>query len=228
MQQAQSPRRASRRRARLWTLAETVAWATGITCLVAAGARYVHGTTASQQGIAMFAELQASALDEGVDLSLWSEARISAWREASKLARSAPLAVLRIPRIQLEVPVLEGADEVTLNQGAGHIPGTALPGADGNSGIAAHRDGFFRGLKDVRVGDLVELETLRGTATYRIDVLSIVGPDDVTVLRPTAHRSLTLVTCFPFYFVGPAPKRSIVRAVALGPDEANGRHSPVE
>ena len=111
------------------------------------------------------------------------------------------------------MPVLEGTDDWTLNRAAGHIADTAAPGSEGNSGIAAHRDGFFRSLKDVRVGDLLELETLRGIARYRIERTWIVEPEDVSVLDPTPGAAVTLVTCYPFYFVGSAPQRYIVRAV---------------
>ena len=95
----------------------------------------------------------------------------------------------------------------------GHIDDTALPGTDGNSGIAGHRDGFFRGLKDIGPGDAIELETLRGKEVYRVERTWVVDPEDVSVLDPTPTRSLTLVTCYPFYHVGPAPQRYIVRAV---------------
>ena len=112
--------------------------------------------------------------------------------------------------------VLEGGDDWTLNRAVGHIADTAAPGADGNSGIAGHRDGFFRGLKDVAPGDAVELETIHGTELYRIERTWIVDPENVSVLDPTSQRSVTLVTCYPFYFVGPAPQRFIVRAVWRG------------
>ena len=124
-----------------------------------------------------------------------------------------PLAVLRIPKIRLEVPVLPGTDDVTLNRAVGHIDDTALPGTDGNSGIAGHRDGFFRGLKDIGPEDVIELETLRGKEVYRVERTWVVDPEDVSVLDPTPAGSLTLVTCYPFYYVGPAPQRYIVRAV---------------
>ena len=121
--------------------------------------------------------------------------------------------MLRIPRIGLEVPVLEGSDDATLDRGAGHIEATAVPGADGNVGIAGHRDGFFRGLKDVVPGDALELDLRSSTERYRIERIWIVGPDDVSVLDRTPERSVTLVTCYPFYFIGSAPQRYIVRAV---------------
>ena len=125
-----------------------------------------------------------------------------------------PIAVLRIPKIHLEVPVLPGTDDFVLNRAVGHIEDTALPGTDGNSGIAGHRDGFFRGLKDIGTGDAIELETLRGKKeVYRVERIWVVDPEDVSVIDPTPTRSLTLVTCYPFYHVGPAPQRYIVRAV---------------
>ncbi len=132
-----------------------------------------------------------------------------------------PLAVLRIARIRLVVPVLEGTSDVTLNRGVGHIEETAMPGTSGNSGIAGHRDGFFRSLKDVGVGDAIELETLQGKQTYRIERAWIVNPEDVSVLDPTPEQSITLVTCYPFYFVGSAPQRYIVRAVRAEPPDVS-------
>ena len=146
------------------------------------------------------------------DLSLWSPKRIRAWQLASAAPEAAPLAVLRIPKIHLEVPVLEGTDDVTLDYGVGHVEGTALPGQGGNLGIAGHRDGFFRGLKDIVTGDVIELETGRGLETYVIEDIWLVDPDDVWVLAPTGSSKVTLVTCYPFYHVGSAPTRYIVRA----------------
>jgi sortase A len=124
--------------------------------------------------------------------------------------------VLRIPKIRLEVPVLPGTDDHTLDRAAGHIEDTAQPGMDGNSGIAGHRDGFFRGLKDITPGDVIELDTLQGTDVYRVERTWVVKPEDVSVLDPTPTPALTLVTCYPFYFVGSAPERFIVRAVRVG------------
>lgn len=126
-----------------------------------------------------------------------------------------PLAVLRIGAIALEVPVYDGTAEHNLYRGAGLVEGTALPGTVGNTGIAAHRDSFFRGLEDVAIGDLVELDTPGGRHAYRVTAVSIVEPADVHVLADTGTRVVTLVTCFPFYFVGNAPQRYIVRAEAV-------------
>ena len=122
------------------------------------------------------------------------------------------LLFLRIPALHLEVPVLEGTDEVTLNRGVGRIAGTALPGQGGNIGIAGHRDGFFRRLKDIRTGDAIELATISGTDVFVVDRIRVTSPADVAVLRPRTKDSVTLVTCYPFYFVGPAPRRFIVQA----------------
>ena len=107
---------------------------------------------------------------------------------------------------------LQGTAELTLNRAVGRIPGTALPGQPGNVALAGHRDGFFRGLKDLEVGDRLELETLAETQEFVVEGLTIVTPDDVHVLDATPSPTLTLVTCYPFYFVGKAPKRYIVRA----------------
>jgi sortase A len=123
------------------------------------------------------------------------------------------MAVLRIPSLKLEVPILEGTDDATLDRGVGHIAGTALPGVAGNLGIAGHRDGFFRVLKDITAGDTIEVETLAGTKRYVVESLFLVYPKDIWVLEPAQTSQVTLVTCFPFYFQGSAPQRFIVRAV---------------
>ena len=190
----------------------------GLVCLVAWGALYTEGATGARYELGRFAALQAATQQQTAapDLSLWSPARISAWRITLNDPAPPPLAVLRIPKLRLEVPVLPGTDDFTLNRAVGHIDETALPGMDGNSGIAGHRDGFFRGLKDVGPGDAIEIETLRRKEVYNVERVWIVYPEDVSVLDETATRSLTLVTCYPFYHVGPAPQRYIVRAVNSG------------
>jgi len=122
------------------------------------------------------------------------------------------VAVLGISKFRLRVPVFEGTDDLILNRGVGWIVGTGRPGEAGNIGLAGHRDGFFRGLKDIAVGDAVELTTLAARATYVVDEIEIVSPERVDVLAPRASPSLTLVTCYPFYYVGDAPQRFIVHA----------------
>jgi sortase A len=188
----------------------------------------VERVLGSRQQIERFGVLQAAELRVAgePDKTLWSRERIAAWWSAAKDPAPPPLAIMRIPRIRFEAPVLEGADDAVLNRGLGHIDETARPGADGNSGIAGHRDGFFRGLKDIELGDSIQLETLDAIETYRIERTWIVDPDDVTVLDPTPTRSLTLVTCYPFYFVGSAPKRFIVRAVLVESAPVPTRRKP--
>ena len=145
------------------------------------------------------------------DYSLWSNRRTKL-HQASLREPVESLGVLRIPALHLEVPILEGTDEVTLNRGVGRIASSALPGQRGNIGIAGHRDGFFRRLKDVHTGDAIELATMSGTDIYVIDRIGVISPNDVAVLHPRTNDSVTLVTCYPFYFVGPAPRRFIVQA----------------
>ena len=119
---------------------------------------------------------------------------------------------LRAPRIGLSVMVIEGDSGRELKLAAGHIPGTALPGQAGNIGIAAHRDTFFRPLRSIQRNDTIDLETLNSVRRYRVESTEVVSPSDVQVLNPVGHDVLTLVTCFPFDYIGHAPKRFIVRA----------------
>ena len=142
----------------------------------------------------------------------WSEKRKAAYFESLQRDAGATLAVLRIPSTNIEVPVLDSTSDLALNRGAGHVEGTAKPGERGNVAIAAHRDGFFRGLKDIKVGDEIELTTLEGQQTFKVTRLSVVDPLNVSVIEPTDEPVVTLVTCYPFYFVGAAPERFIVRA----------------
>lgn len=146
------------------------------------------------------------------DFRFWSEKRIAEYEDSLTRYVDPPLALLHISKVQLEAPVLEGTDDLTLNRGVGHIEGTARPGEEGNIGIAGHRDGFFRALKDIRPGDTIELVTPLRTNKFTVDRIVLVSPDDVSVLRPRSVGSLTLVTCYPFYFIGSAPQRYIVQA----------------
>jgi len=123
---------------------------------------------------------------------------------------------IEIPRIHVSVIVLEGSDSRILRVAAGHIQGTVLPGTIGNVGIAAHRDTFFRPLRESRPNDVITLTSLHGTFRYRVDGTEVVDPDDVQVLNRTKDAELTLVTCYPFYYVGSAPKRFIVHARPRG------------
>jgi len=122
---------------------------------------------------------------------------------------------LEIPRVNVSVIVLEGADSSVLDVAAGHIPGTALPGLSGNVGIAAHRDTFFRSLREIRVQDRLSFDTPSGIFQYAVESTEVVEPSDTSVLRQNAGEELTLVTCYPFNYIGPAPKRFIVHARQL-------------
>jgi sortase A len=146
------------------------------------------------------------------DSSLWSSQRLAAYEESLAAHFAPPLAILRIRKFSLEAPVLPGTDDLTLNRGVGLIAGTNPPGEGGRIGIAGHRDGFFRVLKDIGPGDMIELETIDRIDFYRVSEIVIVKPDDVSVLRPTNTPTLSLVTCYPFYFIGSAPQRYIVVA----------------
>ena len=196
---------------------EITCWAVGLVGLAVWGAFQIGVASSTRHDLERFAVLKSAAPQAGTpDQSLWSPNRISAWRKALSDPSPVPLAVLRIPKIRLEVPVLPGTDDRTLDRAAGHIEGTAKPGTDGNSGIAGHRDGFFRGLKDIAPGDVIEIDTIEGKDSYRVERTWVVDPEDVSVLTPTSTRALTLVTCYPFYYVGSAPRRFIVRAVLAG------------
>lgn len=199
---------------------ERCAWTIGVVLLMVWGTVRFAGAWSAQRDVERFAAINqspstVSAPTSIPDTSLWSANRIKGYKSSLERELPAVLAVLRIPKIKLEVPILDGTDEWTLNRGVGHIEDTARPGVTGNVGIAGHRDGFFRGLKDVAVGDTMELDTGAAKTMYRIERIWIVKPEDVSVLDPTPGAALTLVTCYPFFFVGSAPDRYIVRAVPV-------------
>jgi sortase A len=135
---------------------------------------------------------------------------------------------LEAPSVKLSTTVLEGSDDATLSRGSGHIEDTPFPGQPGNVGIAGHRDTTFRALRHIRVGDALEFKTVDRLYRYRISKTMIVGPDDVYVLDPTAAPALTLVTCYPFEFVGHAPRRFIVRADLVGEEPVAGQAGKAE
>jgi len=188
---------------------------------------WVHGKVMSRHDLARFetaraartARVKVSPMAQAeespgapVETSLWADGRIEEYRESLLHDFGVPMAVMRIRKLEIEVPVLPGTDDLTLNRGVGWIEGTAAPGTDGNCAVAGHRDGFFRGLQDIELGDEIEVETLEGSRTYVVDDLTIVDPSNVSVLAERELPSVTLVTCYPFYFVGSAPQRFIVRA----------------
>ena len=202
---------------RLLRFAERASRGFGLVGLVWWGAFHTGAASQTRPDLDRFAALRVVEPQAGTpDQSLWSPQRVSAWRKALSQPAPAPIAVVRIPKIRLSVPVLPGTDDRTLDLAVGHVEGTAQPGTDGNMGIAGHRDGFFRGLKDIVPGDVIELDTIQGTDVYRVERTWVVNPDDVSVLDQTSTRTLTLVTCYPFYFIGSAPLRFIVRAGRIG------------
>jgi len=135
------------------------------------------------------------------------------------VAQNGLIGRLSIPRLGLQAMVREGDSAGTLSVALGHIPGTAMPGQNGNVGVAGHRDTLFRGLGAVRLDDVIVFETLQGTYRYQVDNTQVVKPTDVAVLRDRKFPELTLVTCYPFYYVGAAPDRFIVTA-HLQPENA--------
>ena len=149
------------------------------------------------------------------DYTLWSNKRIDDYHTSQMQRDDAPLAILSIAKLNLKVPVYNGTDEINLNRGAGRIKGTARVDSPGNLGIAAHRDGFFRVLKDIEIGDSIDMLTHQGKTEFVVSSITIVDPADVSVLAPTDDPTITLVTCYPFYFVGHAPKRYIVKGELL-------------
>jgi sortase A len=222
----------------VWIWIERLLLASGLLLLAIYGAAMFDRTVRSRAALENFATLESAAASHSpnpaedtdpspepdslqdfdssqVDVGLWSSQRAEAYQRAIARQSNEPVAVLRIAKIRLEVAVFEGTDELTLNRGVGRIRGTAHSGESGNIGIAGHRDGFFRGLKDVAVGDAIELKTPTGAGTYVIDQIQLVAPENIEVLRPQSEPSLTLVTCYPFYFIGSAPKRYIVKASLL-------------
>lgn len=186
---------------------EATCWVVGLALVAFYVIAVAYGEIERRDAIAAFTGAYPTP-----DRSAWSQGRIDAF-EASAASGALPAAVLRIARVNLEVPVYTDATERNLNRGAGLIEGTALPGSDGNIGIAAHRDGYFRALSEVVVGDVIEVDSPHARRVYRVSELSVVDPTDIRPLNETGTPAVTLVTCYPFYFIGSAPKRYIVRAV---------------
>ena len=143
-----------------------------------------------------------------VDMTLWSQVRVRTYKAALMQEPPRALAILRIPRIKLEVPVYDGTTDAVLDLAAGRIEDTALPGTAGNVGIAAHRDGFFRVLKDIKEGDALVLDTPAATEHYRVEWIRITIPEDVSVIDPTPGPAVTLVGCYPFYYSARPPSGS--------------------
>jgi sortase A len=213
---------------KLWLRLEQVLIFVGIVMLATYLSIRLYSKASSQMALSRFHQMRAISAGQipmpfdkqatGVDFSLWSMKRIQAYRDSLLSTTATPIAVLRIPRIRIEVPVFDGTDDLTLDRGVGRIIGTSKIDQMGNTGIAGHRDGFFRGLKDISQGDVLELITKDGTRRYVVQSFVVVQPEDIGVLANTQAPSLTLVTCFPFYFSGSAPQRFVVHASYSGFD----------
>jgi sortase A len=195
-EQATTPRR----RGRLLRWSQRLLFMTGILAL----------------GYVGFIMLDARLYQESAKRSLASQIQVEKAPHAIQIAPAIKtgdvLGRLDIPRLGLSVAVLQGTSSRMLRLGAGHIGGTPLPGEAGNSAIAGHRDTFFRGLKDIRTSDEIQFQTATGQSRYQVDWAKVVEPNDTSVLAPSTQSELTLVTCYPFYYVGPAPNRFVVRA----------------
>jgi LPXTG-site transpeptidase (sortase) family protein len=218
---------------------EIAGWAAGVAMLAFYFGARIGGEIEREQGIKAFVEARAEVNSPYPDFvtphspdwpdsespvlvasqpALASQEWVGSQADEMPVApdtESLPIALLRIGRVGLEVPVYADTTERNLNRGAGWVKGTAAPDDGGNIAIAAHRDGYFRVLKDVAVGDVLELESITQERLYRVTEISIVEPGDTSSLFATETAAVTLVTCYPFYFVGHAPQRYIVRAVAL-------------
>ena len=190
-------------------LAERACFASGLALLLLEGAVYLDALLGSRAALADFEQRRLEHASP--DQSRWSKVRRTKYTQSLKRDQR-PLAVLEIPSVKLEVPVFAGTSQWALNRGVGHVDTTPLPGEAGNSALSGHRDGFFRSLDGVKQGDVLTLRTLEADYSYRVDSISIVDPLDISVLEPTEASVITLITCYPFYYVGSAPDRYIVRA----------------
>lgn len=200
--------------------AAILALASGLSCLVLYTLAEADQRIVSARAVDAFHQVRDDVPAVAPDQSLWSASRRAAYREARLTDAGAPAALLRISSIDLLAPIFNGTSDIVLNRGIGWIEGTSAPGGSGNVGLAGHRDGFFRGLEDLRVGDSLEIQTIDASLEYRVTRISIVEPTDVHVLDATEGPSVTLVTCYPFFFAGSAPQRFIVRGVL---DEQSAR-----
>jgi len=176
-----------------------------------------HSAIATTEPVAASEATQIPGIDlEGYvpDQKDWSD-KAKANYEKKKNGGGLPLAMLTIERLNLKAPVYMGTSRATLDRGLGMIEGTAHLGEVGNIGISGHRDGFFRPLKDIKLGDLIEIQTPVGVQSFKVSDITIVDALEISVLDPTDTTVLTLITCHPFYYEGYAPDRYIIRAIPV-------------
>ena len=166
-------------------------------------------------GTAVYADITQRYQSWRFDRDAAAPAAMAGGQAAPDLKEGDRIGRLEIPRIGISVMVLQGTEEATLVAGAGHVPGTPSPGGVGNVVIAAHRDTFFRKLEGIEPGDRIRIVTIRGTYEYVVDSMETVDPENTEPMESRGRDELTLITCFPFYYVGSAPKRFIVHASPL-------------
>lgn len=183
---------------------ESMVYLIGVGLIVLACSAFLHSEVRAAQAQA-----------ELPDMQLWSEQRKARYLEAVQdAAQGEPvLALLRAPAVGLSVPVYASASELNLDRGAGIIDGMSYPHEPGHIGIAGHRDGHFRAFKDIALGDRIILDALDSEKHFVVDDIRVINPDQMEYLQETTDTRVTIVTCYPFYFVGDAPQRLIVRAI---------------
>jgi sortase A len=162
------------------------------------------------------AKLYQQAAGKALDKQIHAEERHETGAAQAAAKQGDVLGSIEIPRLGVAVAILEGTTSQTLRLGVGHIEGTALPGEPGNIGIAGHRDTYFRALKDIRTKDEIQIQVATGLTRYEVDSVQIVGSRDTGVLASSPGSAITLVTCYPFHFIGAAPQRFVVHARRAG------------
>jgi sortase A len=200
---------------RLPKLIEASLWVIGVLCLCVYANGMLIASVAQARALSSGTFARSGLAVTTHDQSLWSDARIRQYQQSLPEPQQDAIALLAIDAVGIKVAVFEGTEDSILIRGAGRVPGTAPVGAHGNLAIAAHRDSFFRGLKDIHIGHQISLTHADGVDEYAVTELFVVEPQDVWVLDPHDEQVITLITCYPFYFVGNAPKRFIVRATKL-------------
>jgi len=194
---------------RLFRVIEILCWAAGAALFVFLVSKLTLGEVRRVSDVATF---ETAYPDEIPDQILWPKSRIETYKASKAKAATSVVAVLSIPDIGLKVPVYRNVSDLNLDRGVGLIEGMAALEDVGNTGIGGHRNGYFRVLKDVHIGHRIVLRTRKEVRCYKVSQTLIVDPDNVEVLAPTEENMLTLVTCYPFYYIGPAPRRFIVKA----------------
>jgi len=206
-----------------WTLISGCAFV-GVVDGIAQHRRLAAFNTAMEQQARLLADSERalSALAIGPpDRSDWSAAVARNYEQQRSTYAALPQAVLRIPAIAIEAEIFDNTDRRSLDLGVGRISGTATPGGPGNVGLAGHRDGYFRRLKNLKPGQTIQIFTRNGRWDYEVERIQVVDPSEVGVLAPTSRPSVTLVTCYPFYFLGSAPWRYVVQAHLISQEIAS-------